>query len=494
MSDQTANSPTRSSVLVSRFLSAVFLFAVVGGGWLIVQRVTSTPDEAAGEPGLTELVEAVGNEMKLPPQKVTKASFVTEAVAIHQIDHLHTMSGRLAYDEAHHIELKAPVQGVLLDVYVKPGDEVTEGQVLATINSPEIGQARAAVLNETAALQIVQRRVERLQEVTTNLRSLFEVLDRNMAVEQIEAQFNDKLLGDYREDIMSAYSERLLAGQLASSARSATESGSLPLKTMRERDNDRHVTEARFRSARESTAYDVTLQTQELKAELADAERKVMIAKNHLQTLLGFADDNVQELSSDALSKLEVRAPFAGTIEARFLAKSERVRQSDSLFVLANTDSLYVLADIRENDWAAMSVKAGQEVTVEAPAIPDRTFVAKVHYVGREVAVDSNSLPLVATINNSEGLLRPGMFVRVSVPVEEPISATAVRPASVLQHENEKFVFVAVSDDTFRRVDVATGRGNEQWVQITEGLNVGQPVVTDGAFLLKSELLLAGEE
>ena len=110
------------------------------------------------------------------------------------------------------------------------------------------------------------------------------------------------------------------------------------------------------------------------------------------------------------------------------------------------------------------------------------------------MAIDSNSLPLVGTINNADGLLRPGMFVRVSIPVEQPAKAVAVRPESVLQHENETFVFVAVNESTFRRVDVTTGRGNEEWVEITDGLNVGQPVVSRGAFLLKSELLLAGEE
>ena len=63
-----------------------------------------------------------------------------------------------------------------------------------------------------------------------------------------------------------------------------------------------------------------------------------------------------------------------------------------------------------------------------------------------------------------------------------------------MQHENEKFVFVSLGDETFRRVDVQTGVHNEEWVEITEGLNEGEAVVAGGAFLLKSELLLAGEE
>jgi len=141
-----------------------------------------------------------------------------------------------------------------------------------------------------------------------------------------------------------------------------------------------------------------------------------------------------------------------------------------------------------------MSIQPGQAISVEAPAIPGRTFSAVVHYVGREVAIESNSLPLIATIDNSDGVLRPGMFVRVSMSVESPVEVIAVKPVSVLQHENELFVFVEVDDHTFRRVGVTVGAGNEDWLEVKEGLDVGQPVIAEGAFLLKSELLLAGEE
>ena len=464
---------------------------VIAGGWLFV-KYTSTNDTIEVE--TVKAPSAALGEITLPDRKVAKAAFVIEPVSVRRIEHNHIVSGRLAYDEAHHIEVKAPVSGVLLDVLVKPGDNVDGGQVLAIINSPEIGQARATVLNEEAKRLSIQKQMDRLQEVTLNLTSLFGFLDNNVALDEIETQFNDKSLGDYRGEIMSAYSERFLAGQLAVAARPLAESGSLPARTLRERENDRHVTNAKFRSVRERTAYDVTVRKQQLEASKADADRQVMIALNHLQTLLGSADTSLENVTSASLSKLEVRAPFAGTIESRSLAKLERVSQSDSLFVLANTKSLYVSADLRENDWAVMSIQPGQAISVEAPAIPGRTFSAVVHYVGREVAIESNSLPLIATIDNSDGVLRPGMFVRVSMSVESPVEVIAVKPVSVLQHENELFVFVEVDDHTFRRVGVTVGAGNEDWLEVKEGLDVGQPVIAEGAFLLKSELLLAGEE
>ena len=490
MTDQS-NKP-RPNLLsgAARAVPFVFLAAVICCGWLVVRTLNPPETEEAS----ADEAKEAGADVTLSPAKIKKANFVTEASGMRRIEDVRTVSGRLTYDETRHIEIKTPVSGVLVDVMVKPGDAVEEGQLLAILNSPEIGKARAAVISEQSKFKVVERQLQRLNEVTNNLKSLLALLDQNTPLDQIERQFNDKALGNYREEIMAAYSDRYLTNQLAIAARPLVDSGSMPMRTLQERENDRHQADAKFRSARETTAYDIGVRMQQLEAERADAKRQLMIAQNHLTTLLGFADKDDTEATSESLSRMEVRAPFAGTIESRSYAKRERVEQSDSLFVLANTQTLYVSADIRENEWAAMSVSPGQEVTVIVPAIPDREFTATVHYIGREVEVESNSLPLVATISNADGLLRPGMFVRVAISVAQSDNVIAVRSESVMQHENEKFVFVATGDQTFRRVDVLTGVHNEEWVEVKDGLNVGDQVVADGAFLLKSELLLAGEE
>ena len=85
------------------------------------------------------------------------------------------------------------------------------------------------------------------------------------------------------------------------------------------------------------------------------------------------------------------------------------------------------------------------------------------------------------------------MFVRVTVPVGEPHQALSIKPESVLQHENEQFVFVDMRDGAFQRVDVQTGEATPDWVEVVSGISPGQLIVTGGAFLLKSELLLQGE-
>ena len=108
-------------------------------------------------------------------------------------------------------------------------------------------------------------------------------------------------------------------------------------------------------------------------------------------------------------------------------------------------------------------------------------------------AVETNSIPLVATLENCDSLLRPGMFVRVTIPKGPMRYGLSIKPEAVVQHDNQPFVFLDMKRDGFKKVDVTLGNSTDDWVEVTHGLNEGQLVVTRGAFLLKSELLLKGE-
>jgi multidrug efflux pump subunit AcrA (membrane-fusion protein) len=80
------------------------------------------------------------------------------------------------------------------------------------------------------------------------------------------------------------------------------------------------------------------------------------------------------------------------------------------------------------------------------------------------------------------------------VPVGEQQQSLAVPSSAVQHHEVEAFVFVEEKPSTFRRVDVTTGLETADWIAITSGLRPGLLVVEEGAFFLKSELLLEAEE
>jgi cobalt-zinc-cadmium efflux system membrane fusion protein len=197
--------------------------------------------------------------------------------------------------------------------------------------------------------------------------------------------------------------------------------------------------------------------------------------------------------SGDRLAHIEIRAPFAGTIEKRTFAAYERITIGDPLFVLADSSRLWVAADVREQEWGVLGLAPESVLKVTVPALPGECFEATLHFVGREVSPQTNALPLMARIDNSSGQLRPGLFVRVELPFGIPSNVTAVPEAAVMEHEGQKFVFVDEGEGRFRRVQIEPGEVSDGWIEARSGVDAGANVVAQGAFVLKSELLLERE-
>ncbi len=480
--------------LLLKGLPTLLVLAVMAGGWMVMHSINSGTTSSEAESEVADPAEP-SNTLVLPEGKLKAAKFESIPAQPQVVQHRHTVPGRLRYDPTQHVDVKAPMDGILTELVVTPGDHVEAGDLIAVLRSPEIGQARAEILKRRKQRDIAQQILQRELTLAKNLQEVSVMIDHGESVEAIEAKFADRALGSYRQDILSAYSKMQLADDLIAQVRPLVASGAVSGRTVQERENTRQLAETAFRTARDQASFAAQQATLQAEADLAEAERQLDLAYQTLETLSGYREDRqaVNLNSQDSLSRLEVRAPFAGSVEAQGFATNERVTRGDSLIVLANTQSLTVEASIRESDWSAVSLEPGTELTVTVPALDQRTFPATVRYFGREVHTDTNSIPLVAQIDNREGLLRPGMFVRVTIPIGEPRRTLSIKPESVIQHENQQFVFVAVNDGEFKRVDVSTGRASDEWVEVTEGLSPGQLVVTHGAFLLKSELLLQGE-
>jgi cobalt-zinc-cadmium efflux system membrane fusion protein len=480
--------------LLAKSIPTLFAISVMAGGWLLVHRINE-----AGQMSHKEIAkdegESVPDSITLSSGKLEAGRFEAVPAQSQPVQHMHNLPGRIRYDEAMHIDVKAPMDGILAEVHVIPGQHIEAGQLLAVLRSAEIGQARAEILKRQQLLEIARQMLQRETALEKNLKSLSSMLDEGKPIEAIESAFNDQALGSYRQEILSSYSKMRLSIELLAKIEPLANSGSVADRVVRERESERQVAETAFRTARDQATFLATQAKLKAEADVDECDRQCNLAWQSVENLVGYKEDRAKvDLSTeDALSRLEIRAPITGSVESRGFATNERVSKGGSLMVLANTDSLYVAASIRENDWAAVGLKPDTLLTVTVPALEDRVFEARIRYVGREVQTDTNSIPLVATIDNKEGLLRPGMFVRVTIPIGPPRQALSIKPESVVQHENQQFVFVDMTGGTYKRVDVATGQASEDWVEVTKGLSPGELVVTKGAFLLKSELLLMGE-
>ncbi len=482
----------------NRIIAGIILIGVIlGGGWLTWHLWHRGSAAAESD---TAADEAARDVVTLPAAKIEAAGIEVSPVARRRIEPTVVVPGRLQYDDTRHIEVKVPTDGVLAEIRVKPGGVVTAGQVLAVVSSPEVGNARADVLKRQAEYELAAEKLAWVDATAQGLQKLVAAIKYGGDAAAISKELEGVTLGSYREQIITAYARYRLAETLAAGVKSVQESGALSGRTVQERLSERDAADAALKAVSEQSAFEARQDCSVAKLAADDAQRRLRISRQHLQALLGYEEGTAEDAEANRkdegrpLSLVEVRAPFAGTIESRTFSVSERVRPGDALFVLADTSKLWVSADIREREWGALQLREGQELTVTLPALPDRRLTATVYYVGREVSPQTNAVPLVATIDNGDCQLRPGQFVRVRLPMAEPREVLAVPDAAIVEHEGQAFTFVAQGDGKYARKDIQKGIADEGFTEVSSGLNEAERVVVQGAFYLKSELLLEGEE
>ena len=203
--------------------------------------------------------------------------------------------------------------------------------------------------------------------------------------------------------------------------------------------------------------------------------------------LTGMSDADLDVLaSSQKPSPLyDVRAPFAGIILTSTVRAGEFVEIGSDLFELADLRTLWVLADISEND--LRYVQRGMKAEIQVAAYPGSWSgsVTSVYHVMDE---KTRTVKARIEVDNANGKLKPEMFC--TVDIQTALGKETIKiPAGALLGETERhFVFVALNDTTFEKRDVRTGAETREFAEILDGLLEQERIVVKGGFFLKSEL------
>lgn len=208
------------------------------------------------------------------------------------------------------------------------------------------------------------------------------------------------------------------------------------------------------------------------------------------------ADDVLAVVQAPELlgKPLEIKAPLAGIVLDRKSTVGELVDKSSVIYTISDPADLWVIAEVKERDIA--SVKLGQPATFGVLAYPGASFTGKVVRIANQVESDTRTLEVRISVDNRDGRLKPGMFADVEITTTVMDGILTI-PDSALQTDgDQQVVFVALGDNRFAKRPVTLGSEQRGRVQVVEGLEPGEAVVTEGSFILKSELLKGelGEE
>lgn len=193
------------------------------------------------------------------------------------------------------------------------------------------------------------------------------------------------------------------------------------------------------------------------------------------------------------LGLIPLRAPIAGEIVYRHAVEGEYAEPGEAILQVTDLDRVWVWAELYARDIPRILTKGGQtrpEAELRVKAYLHEIFRGRVDYVGAMVDEKTRTLKARILVDNPAHLLRPGMYCDVELLLGEERKVTLPKDA-VLFDEGRRFVFKRIDKTRFLQRPVEIGAVHDDMAILLTGLEAGDWVATDGAFLLKSEALRA---
>lgn len=334
------------------------------------------------------------------------------------------------------VDLFPKISGYIENIYVRLGDKVLKGQLIAQIDKADylqkVKEVEARVLHAKA----------QLLEIETGTR-IEEIRKAEEAVRQAESRFNNAKI--QRERIEALYKR-----------------GVISKKEYDISEMEFTVSEAQLESAREHLKL--------LKEGARKEEREAAQARlKEVEALL--AQERLK------LQYTQIVAPFSGEISRRYVDPGSLVSPSTPIVNIVHADTLKVIANILEKD--VPYIKIGMKAKVRAEAFPDKIFEGKIMHISSSLDLHTRTLQAEIYIPNQDRLIKPGMFSRIEISLIEKPSAMVIPKNALIEQGKERFVFVVKGNKAIRR-SILTGFEDDKFIEVKEGVSEGDFIVIKG--------------
>ena len=359
------------------------------------------------------------------------------------------------------VNLSPKETGLLAELYVEQGDRVTQGQVIARMESEsveaELAQSEARVAQSRANLSEV-RAGNRPEEIA----------QAEAGVAQAEARVEE---GQARVN---------LAEERVRRNRQLESEGAISTDDLDQVLNEAETARAALSQNRASLQE--TRETLELQRsgsrpqEIEEAEAQFAEAEANLQAVQVRLEDTY------------IRAPFSGIVTQKYATpgsfvapatSASDVSSATSTAIVAIATGLEILAEVPEVD--INQIEVGQPVEIQADAYPDQAFAGRVKLVAPEAVVEQNvtSFQVRLDLETGEDELQSGMNVDVEFIGDELSDALVVPTVAIVRQDGQEGVLVPDSKNRARFKPVTTGSQVGNQIQILEGVEEGDRIFID---------------
>jgi Cu(I)/Ag(I) efflux system membrane fusion protein len=208
---------------------------------------------------------------------------------------------------------------------------------------------------------------------------------------------------------------------------------------------------------------------------------------------------DISNAQIDALEKrnraqeyVPILAPADGVVIDKEVVEGSAFRAGQRLLRIADLSRVWVEAQVY--DYELPLIKTGMKAKVVLPELQDREYPAKVDFIYPFMEGDTHTARVRVVLDNSDGFLRPEMYAQLNLKAK--LGKRLVVPESaVLYSGQSRVVFLDLGDGRLAPRKIKTGQRSRKWIEVLEGLEAGDTVVTSGNFLIAAESKLkAGVE
>ena len=207
-------------------------------------------------------------------------------------------------------------------------------------------------------------------------------------------------------------------------------------------------------------------------------DRKVATARTRDEATAAVRTTEAElALARARLDKTRINAPFEGVLGLRRVSVGDYVNPGQDIVNLEDIEPIKV--DFRVPESGLRLLKSGQRIQVQVDAFPGETFEGEAYAIDPQVDVQGRSIVVRAQIPNADGRLKPGLFARVGLIVDQRENALLVPEQAIVPLEGRSAVFRVV-DGKAKLTEVVLGQRRGGQVEIVRGLQAGETVITAG--------------
>ncbi|MFH1228509.1 MAG: efflux RND transporter periplasmic adaptor subunit [Planctomycetota bacterium] len=229
-------------------------------------------------------------------------------------------------------------------------------------------------------------------------------------------------------------------------------------------------------------------EVEKIKIELDTNRRKL--------SLLGLSAEELKNLPShanhDESCYLPIRTPLDGVIVERKATPGELVEANGSLMTVGDLSVLWGWVNLYEKNIGALqeAFKNGQvKAEISMAAYPGKIFYGRLDYIADKMDEHTRTIKARIVLDNSEGFLKIGMFADCRLLIENKEPILMIPQDALLDDGDIAFVFKRLSEGVFVKQVIKIGQIFANGIEVKEGLNGNETIISRGAFVLKSDIL-----